>query len=513
MKFETPQPASQDVKPIVETPPEQMRGNAIRAEEVRRRTIEIEWFLENGFEPTISSKDAPVKKGRTGVRKWLRGALAAGMLIGGVGTKADEPALSPEKAPVPVRAVGVAEKEQATSVETDRKAFIEKTGYDLETIALRSGFKVRLDVDNGSGPYILHIGQTHIQEQVAKVQSVEEQYEAKKQAISSQKKVEKALLALSQTNSPLRIFEESILEDAPEQAEYIKYRNDLSKITPHGGCFLEVLGSYKTMEESWKGDAAVPKIALTYLHRQKLRELEVSLQEYLIAHPKEYSVTKSVIETMPQRETPKKVLTPDEELARDLQESKEAMDNLTKGFANAMAGLHKSLSERKIPKHPEFHSAQQELEFVQKAITNRFDSFGEDQVYLAGAPHKLAVEGKAEIVGTENKATNDAAYQALEKTIEITNRLQDPRERQKLTEAEQQEAINEMVKLHTEWERASTHDRENIALSLIGKGNMGLDQRLIPFVYGSAHEFKRAVLEYEGKKFGLITFVPNQLEK
>ena len=92
------------------------------------------------------------------------------------------------------------------------------------------------------------------------------------------------------------------MEDGEEQAEYTRCRERLSKITPGKGCFLKVLGSYKRSGGySEVDDSSPPKIAIAYLHRQKLIGLEKELQQYLLSHPDEYAPTKHKIESAPEK--------------------------------------------------------------------------------------------------------------------------------------------------------------------------------------------------------------------
>lgn len=70
------------------------------------------------------------------------------------------------------------------------KAIIERTGIDMERIAEDNGFFAHTVIDNGKGPYIIHIGQIH--ESPSDPDTLEE----KNKVLKIQKDIEKIVLEL-----------------------------------------------------------------------------------------------------------------------------------------------------------------------------------------------------------------------------------------------------------------------------------------------------------------------------
>ncbi len=230
----------------------------------------------------------PQKQQKSSLKNFWEGVLAAGIIFtGGEGVKAEtnEPITFRDKSSViPELVVDTAQKEKASSPDALRQELIKKTGYDMMAIAEKAGFTVRLDVDNDTGPYIVHIGQTHYQETSIEFLKSWEAKEGKYQEIISvQKKIEQVLLAFSkQSNSSLtNIFTEGIAKDGYDQTGFSKNIEDLSKINPKEGCFFKVLLFYERAKRYKDNNI---KLLLTYSYRQKLNELH----NYFIAHPGQY---------------------------------------------------------------------------------------------------------------------------------------------------------------------------------------------------------------------------------
>ncbi|HTE48581.1 MAG TPA: hypothetical protein VK675_01580 [Candidatus Paceibacterota bacterium] len=528
MKFEAPVPAvpRKRVETSENTTLDKL-GERIAQEEVRRNTNEIEWRLENGF-PELRLDE---KRGRKRLHpgNWLRTLLAAGMLLGGTGTKAETggSAASPKKgAPVPVLVSGVTERKAETSHEAARQELIKKTGLDMMSIAEKAGFTARLDVDNGEGPYIVHIGQSHLQKEATKVLSPEDQAQIEKQIIAAQIGIEQVLLALFESSggSVTNIFIEGMEANGQTRTEFKAYRETLSKILPRKGCFIEVLDSYKSINQANADQDNPQLIALTYLHRQKLKELK----EHFLAHPHEYQPLQNAVAT-PERISERKLTPKEAEFEADkkvmnagLKELRDAgalVQELIPGGTKATGSKTETLDD--LPGHSNFATMEQELEFVQKSITNKYDTFGQYGIYMAGAAYKLAVERNILLAGTEDAAVNRAAMKALEKmaahAAPFIKRLQNPTEAIKVTEEEQRTFFTEHEILMADMERIAIHDREDVVLRIIGQKNAASAQRIFVTVFGRMHKFPRATLEHNirnpDNKFGVVTLVPENIEK
>ncbi len=279
----------------------------------------------------------------------LKAVLAAGMLFTGrespQNSKNEHVAFGDKAGSVSELVFDSAQKEEKISLEAERKMFIEKTGYDMVSIAEKSGFTARLDVDNGTGPYIVHIGQKHIPTLAEKYYSGETKLY--QDIISVQKNIELILLAFSKqgNNSFTNVFSEGFtekknIETPTTKSIFLSDIKKLSKISPGKGCFLQVFLSYLHIEDDFHDFPPSLKIALTYIHKQKLNEL----QKYFIIHPEEYNL----------------------EIDREFKD-------------------------------------------VQKRLTTPFDVLGKDAIYLSGAVDKLFIDGKInpEISETE-KGSDDA---------------------------------------------------------------------------------------------------------
>ncbi|HTE48669.1 MAG TPA: hypothetical protein VK675_02065 [Candidatus Paceibacterota bacterium] len=521
MKFETPM---NEAGPRPER--NETGAETVSSEELQKRlelsgkialnTNKIEYYLEHGIEPVVAHEGKPLNKGSR-MGNWFRAALAAGMLMSGAGAKAEtsESAASPEKGvPVPVLVSNAAEKETVSSPEALRQEFIKKTGFDMMSIAEKAGFKARLDVDNGEGSYIVHLGQEHLQGAAFEAMTEAERAAAYRNIISTQKNLEQIVLALSMngSGSQTNVFSEGILETATIQTVYAENRERLSKITLGKGCFLEVLGSYRRMTVG-RDDTDAPRIALTYLHRQKLKEL----QEYFLSRGDEYNPAKKDSGS-PQEsaKSPQKELTPYEKFEME----KEWMSRMDARNFEARRQMDEIVAERLkgIPEHPAFDTLKQEFDFVQKAMTNHYDTFGRDAIYLAGAVDKLAVEGKIAIVGTEEAAANIVASEALKKMVEAKKKyiglLENPAGQKALSDAEKLKIIEELKLLSANWERTAMRDREDAALRLIGRKNSDQKHKIYITVYGRAHAFSEATkwsnTNNPGEPLGLVTFVPKE---
>ena len=183
-----------------------------------------------------------------------KGVLMAGLLMGETDAKAidtDKPITFGNKSGAVSELVsGSATKAETPESKTERQRFIDTTGYDMVAIAEKAGFTARLDVDNGAGSYIVHIGQMHSQEEIMEL--TQKQVERYEQIILSQKNVEQVLLDFSkQSNHPItNFFGEGVFENDSMQKAYTSWINIFNQIIPGEKCFSQVLIFYDLLAYS-----------------------------------------------------------------------------------------------------------------------------------------------------------------------------------------------------------------------------------------------------------------------
>lgn len=131
----------------------------------------------------------------------------------------------------------------------------------------------------------------------------------------------------------------------------------------------------------------------------------------------------------------------------------------------------------------------------------------EDMPYTAGAVQKLYAEGKIILRGSEKLSTNLEGATALEAYKNAGLSLKQAR-----TELEIQEAVKKIRETKKLFEKHSKEDREAVALEIIQKGVAASKEKIIPLVYGAAHDFQDQVEirnnEHPEHRLGLITLQP-----
>lgn len=111
-----------------------------------------------------------------------------------------------------------------------------------------------------------------------------------------------------------------------------------------------------------------------------------------------------------------------------------------------------------------------------------------DNVYIWGTPFKMYAEGKIDLRPAETTEADDAtmAPHTLKEAIPAA--------------------------LEMGYKPAFRHRiREDAALELVAKDAPNLKQKIVPLVYGAAHDFREAVKEYD-KKTGVNTFGLTKIE-
>jgi hypothetical protein len=231
--------------------------------------------------------------------------------------------------------------------EETRALLIEKTGCDLVEIAEKAGFKVILEVDNGKGKYVAHVGHTHYDTTNMSPDSLD----VLKEIVGVQKGVDFILVSLPHTEGTTPfVFSESIVEEENPQAIFQFHKSLLSEISPQQGSILKVLDIYE--EEVVKRHINnYPHIqnVFNYIYKQKMKEL----LDYYTTNPGLYEPT--------------------------------------------------------VLNGKQFTSPQQEYDFVSSNMSNRFDVLGDDAVYISGADLKLAADGKIVIFPAETVQGNSEA--------------------------------------------------------------------------------------------------------
>jgi len=170
-----------------------------------------------------------------------------------------------------------------TSVEHDtaqvQKELIKKTGIDVEEIAKRYGFKAELEIDNGDGPYIFHIGQLH-----RSPYEENETIEEIKKVVESQKNIAGLLSSLKNKDPSINfVFTEGQTNDSSMKAMASEIRHSFDeKILKKEGATLPDLASYYQKVSGRLGNSMPEKIAqvtLNHIFEQKVHEMALLLKQ------------------------------------------------------------------------------------------------------------------------------------------------------------------------------------------------------------------------------------------
>ncbi len=180
-------------------------------ENIIQQTNEIEAELERQKSERLRSpSQRSVPQSR--IKRWIRGTLITFVLGGLLSTaEKDEKYSGPEQ------------NQNYSEVKT-KKNILEATGIDLVKLGAENGFKVKMEVDNGNGEYVVHVGQLH------NVQSTLDQRLFKDEIIESQKNIEKTLLTAAESleTTPI-VFLEGIVDSSVKQIELLKSSIDILK--------------------------------------------------------------------------------------------------------------------------------------------------------------------------------------------------------------------------------------------------------------------------------------------
>jgi len=199
--------------------PERIREAIDGIEQIKNQTDRIESKLEKT--PTELEEDKKQPENKQDVSKSIQEQkppsklkklfriIVAGLAIGGGSILANQGKETYEKY--------TEQKQVEQDRENLRMEVVHKTGIDLMTFAEQNGFEVSVDVDNGAGEYIVHIGQTHDRPEFLT------RLMGKDLVIESQKKIQNLLnLVLEADPSLVEVFNEGVDIESVNNFEIVK---------------------------------------------------------------------------------------------------------------------------------------------------------------------------------------------------------------------------------------------------------------------------------------------------
>lgn len=416
----------------------QEAGNASKGvNESTQSTYQIENSLELG---QAEQKNENKQASRFG--KWFRRiGLGLGLLVGGVATY---------------------EGVNSVKKEHERQTIEKSVGFDLKSIAEKHGFKTELQVKNGDGRYLIHIGQVHgmsaieYKDLIDNFLSDQHAHEKRDYVVSYQKQIEGMINELQENGYIGKdIYDEGI---APENLELLNrlqsFKSSLQKSKNEEEPLLyHRLAEFLEREDFnllIKGERNIGEGApLRYIILSKIEELEKKFGE----KPPQFNLAKE-----------KKAI-----------EERDAL--------NAVLGDKGDLLPFQMTGSEKFKSADLMLKKIRSDERAGFWIMNKDAIYFGGgAAMKLFLDGKINIKASEDPKANDKAVKVLK---------------------EKGGASQEERKKHL------MDDREDAFLDILSSDfKLGEERRITSVIYGRAHNFTRAIEEHNKKhpdqKIGLV---------
>jgi hypothetical protein len=190
-------------------------------------------------------------------KKW------AGVVLGSVAMGTAMAGFSKSKEDTSPTAVELSEDQ----LESLRVSIQERVGFDLMELARENGFNIQLDIDNGIGEYVVHVGQVHYI-----IDMFENFPEVVSGVIDCQKNIESLLLSLkSGEYVEPKIFSEMILAEDDHKAIIAYHTDNAERVVFGPSCLKDLLEAYeiavKDIPES------IHKFTLKYIFYKKLQSL------------------------------------------------------------------------------------------------------------------------------------------------------------------------------------------------------------------------------------------------
>jgi hypothetical protein len=182
-------------------------------------------------------------------------------------------------------------------------------------------------------------------------------------------------------------------------------------------------------------------------------------------------------------------------------------------FKNKAEDVYKNLI-KKLPENQHEKIVKDFREFL-KII--KADSLDQDVYYSLGAATKLCFEEMMAIMPSETRQGNDDGGRAYESLLEVCLKI---KENPPAASEEKAKLLKDFLDRERKVEEFCFEKREDIAIGEIMERFDGLkktrNQRLIPLVYGDAHNFSNNIRGWNqnnpGKKLGLIDFRHKELK-
>ena len=233
---------------------------------------------------------------------------------------------------------------------------------EIKEFAEKCNFDFKIEVENGEGPYIIHMGQWHYIPDKEKTDAV------KDGIIMSQKDIEKFILMMQEKNGTKDIFCEGFVKEGIElhnQGKKIKAETvDNIQISPENYHFLVTMLMHHEKEKNFMNK--ISGIPLNHFNLLKVKEID----RYFEENPPKFD---PALENISQKER--------QEIMREFK-----LDSfLTPGeqFTEAKK-MWRDLKDK-----------------------GSFYTINEDAVYVAGANEKLFLEGKINMIPAEDKGLNE----------------------------------------------------------------------------------------------------------
>lgn len=320
-----------------------------RDEEIWARTEALEAKLEEG-QAVAPNKKRSTSKALRFAKKSFHSLLLGAAVLGASEGIAEGSEQMPKKSSDTTK-----HQEVGKRTLTDRE-WHEKVGLHCNTLARASGFTISLSVDNGKGPYILHIGQTH------KTPYNLTNETQRLNVMQSQRANERFISGLIEENSSLtNIFTEGLTLENEKAANggRTTVRELLELIQPDKECYRKIILVHESVLKMLEA-TPTPKLTthLNYLFQKRLTLLDNYFRDY----GSKIAMTKNE----------KAVLQKDRE------------------------GAYKKL----VP-------------------VEQLKSFGADAVFYYGGDEKLFLDGKTMRKAAETDATNAAAFEDDDKIARL----------------------------------------------------------------------------------------------
>lgn len=364
-----------------------------------------------------------------------------------------------------------------------RNALIQETGHDLVGLCDKLGCKVTVDVESPTKQYILHLGQVH------KTSTIQQTKVFMPSILKSQKHIETILGELSKDGN-IAVYNEGM---APEDMIH----------DPR-----EALMEVKRFVASRKNKTELEIAKTLFTHSFKIDE-KTGLSDSLGAYPttvfneaaieraKELKLSDADTSTLLYRNDYSSTVEPEEQ-------------SYIYGSVNKQGLAGKILPQpaEKLETHEEAERTMSDAMMARSALVMPILNYAMQDPILK---NRIQAEGSVGVIQDFFAATDDVEQLSDIQDVEWRERLQT------MDDSNLKGSLKKYFDTNIEFNKKAKFAREKAAVERIMESESFENQKVVPLVYGTKHNFKTAVENYRKyhpeHPIGLITIKLNDTEK